>query len=94
MASLPKSCSLNIGNLENLGQLDFTTSRLAAYIENQVQTGNPPGAHSPHIGGAKSYFDVVLPQNPRKIEIYLSRPRYLSSSAQTPGIPIFMYEEL
>jgi hypothetical protein len=24
----------------------------------------------------------------------LSRPRYLSSSAQTPGIPIFIYEEL
>jgi hypothetical protein len=61
VASLPELCSLNIGNLENLGQLDFTTSRLVTYIENQIQTGNPPNAHSPHIGGAKSCFDVVLP---------------------------------
>jgi hypothetical protein len=56
--------------------------------------GNPSVVHLPHIGGAKSCFDVVLSQDPRKIEIYLSRPRYLSSSAQTPGILIFMYEEL
>jgi hypothetical protein len=56
--------------------------------------GNPPVAHLPHICGAKSCFDVVLSQDPRKIEIYLSRPRYLSSSAQMLGIPIFMYEEL
>jgi hypothetical protein len=59
VASLPESCSLNIGNLENLGQLDFTTSGPAAYIENQVQTGTPPDAHSPHTGGAKSCFDVA-----------------------------------
>jgi hypothetical protein len=56
--------------------------------------GNLSVVHLPHIGGAKSCFDVVPSQDPRKIEIYLSRPRYLSSSAQTPGILIFMYEEL
>jgi hypothetical protein len=78
------SCSLNIGNLGTLCQLDSGNSRLAIDVPDHVQKESTHVAHSPHIRFHRvvSWCVAVAIQTPEKCDM------------SEAGVPLSIYEGL